>query len=105
MKDDMDYESPGPSGRAACACFLDKNENDDPLYCLVHPLPMQHYFQQHLHASTVLFIHRMPKNLRVGSRPRGVNFYTVKDDEQLISVSLYFKNGKDTYAVCLEKHN
>lgn len=25
--------------------------------------------------------------------------------KQLISVSLYFKNGKDTYAVCLEKHN
>lgn len=24
----------------------------------------------------------MPKNLRVGSRPRGVNFYTVKDDDE-----------------------
>ncbi len=48
MKDDMDYESLGSSSRAACACFLDKNENDDPLCCLVHPVPVQHYVHQHL---------------------------------------------------------
>lgn len=91
---------------AACACFLDENENDDPLCCLVHPVPVQHYFQQHLHASPALCCSSIG-HCRAYFTVWGLEvviLHSVKNDEQLMVlctvISLFSYARKERRVPC-----